>query len=60
VTDEPRHGGRASVSGRRRDAADAAVPGDQGAAPERDPVLPDGRLLRDVLRGRRDGARVLG
>ena len=38
-----------------RDAADAAVPGDQGAPPERDPVLPDGRLLRDVLRGRRDG-----
>ena len=38
----------------RSDAAHAAVPGDQVAASGRDPVLPDGRLLRDVLRRRRD------
>ena len=39
-------------------ARDAAVLRRQGALPRRHPVLPDGRLLRDVLRGRADrGAR---
>ena len=34
------------------DAGDASVPRRQAAASRRHPVLPDGRLLRDVLRGR--------
>src|SRR3954468_8640478 len=34
-------------------SVDAAVPGDQIASSGRDSVLPDGRLLRDVLRRRR-------
>ena len=43
----------------RRDAGDAAVPRRQASAPRRHRVLPDGRLLRDVLRGRADrGARA--
>ena len=42
--------------GRRPGAADAAapaVPGPQAAPPGRDPLLPPGRLLRDVRRRRR-------
>ena len=43
----------------RRDAGDAAVLRRQAAAPRRHRVLPDGRFLRDVLRGRADrGARA--
>ena len=38
-------------------ADDGAVPGDQGAASRCAAVLPDGRLLRDVLRRRRGGER---
>ena len=42
----------------RRHARDAAVLRRQAAVSRRDPVLPHGRLLRDVLRGRADrGAR---
>ena len=37
------------------DAAHAAVPRDQGSPSERDPVFPHGRVLRDVLRRRRNG-----
>ena len=45
---------------RPRHADDAPVPGDQGPAPRRDRLLPDGRLLRDVparRRARRAAAR---
>ena len=38
---------------RRGDAVDGAVPGDQGRQSGQHPVVPDGRLLRAVLRGRR-------
>ena len=38
----------------RRDARDAPVLRSEAAASRRDRVLPDGRLLRDVLRGRAD------
>ena len=38
----------------RRHARDAAVLRRQAAVSRRDPVLPDGGLLRDVLRGRAD------
>ena len=43
---------RRGAGDRLADADDAPVPGDQGAAPGRDPLLPARRLLRDVLRGR--------
>ena len=46
----PRHCRRASSGA--ADAGDEAVPRRQASVPRRHPVLPDGRLLRDVLRGR--------
>ena len=36
------------------DPGDAAIPGGQGEASRRDPLVPSGRLLRDLLRGRED------
>ena len=52
VLEAPR--GRDCTAG---DADDAAVPRGEGEVPGRHPLLPAGRLLRDVLRGRGPGRR---
>ena len=50
----PRRARRASGGHRARDADDGTVPRDQGRPSRTAAVLPDGRFLRIVLRGRRD------
>ena len=51
----PDTGASAPRARRVADAGDAPVPGREAPVPRRHRVLPDGRLLRDVLRGRAGG-----